>query len=58
MLFGEHDTSSLGHQGAGKMASDFWVYNLLRELTEDRIVVQGVLGVTNESLGNIWVLDF
>jgi galactose oxidase-like protein len=27
-LFGEHDPSSLGHQGAGKMASDVWVYDI------------------------------
>lgn len=27
-LFGERDPSSLGHQGAGKMTSDVWVYNI------------------------------
>ncbi|KAI6789098.1 galactose oxidase [Hortaea werneckii] len=27
-LFGESDPSSLGHQGAGKMLSDVWVYSL------------------------------
>lgn len=27
-LFGESDPSSLGHQGAGKMLSDVWVYSI------------------------------
>lgn len=27
-LFGESDPSSLGHQGAGKMLSDVWAYNI------------------------------
>ncbi|MCJ1467200.1 hypothetical protein MMC07_005823 [Pseudocyphellaria aurata] len=27
-LFGEHDPSSLGHAGAGKMLSDVWAYNI------------------------------
>ncbi|KAL5342251.1 hypothetical protein BJX70DRAFT_339466 [Aspergillus crustosus] len=27
-LFGEHDPSSLGHQGAGKMLSDVWVFDI------------------------------
>ncbi|KAL4940084.1 hypothetical protein BDV06DRAFT_230600 [Aspergillus oleicola] len=27
-MFGEHDPSSLGHQGAGKMLSDVWVFNI------------------------------
>ena len=27
-LFGEHDPSSLGHAGAGKMLSDVWVYDI------------------------------
>lgn len=27
-LFGESDPSSLGHQGAGKMLSDVWMYSL------------------------------
>lgn len=27
-LFGERDPSSLGHQGAGKMLADVWVYSL------------------------------
>jgi hypothetical protein len=26
-LFGEHDPSSLGHAGAGKMLSDVWIYD-------------------------------
>ncbi|KAF2820404.1 galactose oxidase [Ophiobolus disseminans] len=27
-LFGEHDPSSLGHAGAGKMLSDAWIYDI------------------------------
>jgi hypothetical protein len=27
-LFGERDPSSLGHEGAGKIASDIWVYDI------------------------------
>lgn len=27
-LFGEHDPSSLGHQGAGKMLGDVWAYDI------------------------------
>lgn len=27
-LFGERDPSSLGHQGAGKMLSDVWVFDI------------------------------
>jgi hypothetical protein len=27
-LFGEHDPSSLGHAGAGKMLSDVWIYDI------------------------------
>ncbi len=27
-LFGEHDPSSLGHQGAGKMLGDVWAYDV------------------------------
>ncbi|OGM44241.1 Kelch repeat protein [Aspergillus bombycis] len=27
-MFGEHDPSSLGHQGAGKMLSDVWIYDI------------------------------
>ncbi|KAI1524684.1 kelch repeat protein [Pyrenophora tritici-repentis] len=27
-LFGEHDPSSLGHAGAGKMLSDVWIYDV------------------------------
>jgi hypothetical protein len=30
-LFGEADPSSLGHQGAGKMLSDIWAYDLEEE---------------------------
>lgn len=28
-LFGEHDPSSLGHAGAGKMLSDVWIYDII-----------------------------
>lgn len=27
-MFGEHDPSSLGHQGAGKMLADVWLFDL------------------------------
>lgn len=27
-MFGEHDPSSLGHQGAGKMLSDVWIFDI------------------------------
>lgn len=27
-MFGEHDPSSLGHQGAGKMLSDAWIFDI------------------------------
>ncbi|KAL4995472.1 hypothetical protein BDV10DRAFT_174580 [Aspergillus recurvatus] len=27
-MFGEHDPSSLGHQGAGKMLADVWVFDI------------------------------
>jgi hypothetical protein len=27
-LFGERDPSSLGHQGAGKMLRDIWIYDM------------------------------
>jgi hypothetical protein len=27
-VFGEHDPSSLGHQGAGKMLGDVWPYGI------------------------------
>jgi hypothetical protein len=34
-MFGEHDPSSLGHQGAGKMLADVWIYDIeSREWTE------------------------
>ncbi|KAF2017483.1 kelch repeat protein-like protein [Aaosphaeria arxii CBS 175.79] len=28
-MFGEHDPSSLGHAGAGKMLSDIWIYDIV-----------------------------
>jgi hypothetical protein len=27
-MFGEHDPSSLGHQGAGKMLDDVWIFDI------------------------------
>ncbi|KAL4946957.1 hypothetical protein BDW69DRAFT_190678, partial [Aspergillus filifer] len=30
-MFGEHDPSSLGHQGAGKMLSDVWIFGIESE---------------------------
>ncbi|KAF9894849.1 hypothetical protein FE257_004470 [Aspergillus nanangensis] len=30
-MFGEHDPSSLGHQGAGKMLADVWIFDLESE---------------------------
>ncbi|KAL2825768.1 hypothetical protein BDW59DRAFT_70047 [Aspergillus cavernicola] len=37
-LFGEHDPSSLGHQGAGKMLSDVWVFDIESGLWREVIV--------------------
>ncbi|KAJ5335078.1 hypothetical protein N7452_007481 [Penicillium brevicompactum] len=37
-LFGEHDPSSLGHQGAGKMLSDVWVFDIERGLWEEAVL--------------------
>jgi hypothetical protein len=39
-LFGEHDPSSLGHQGAGKMLSDVWAFDIRSKKWEE-VVVQG-----------------
>lgn len=39
-LFGEHDPSSLGHQGAGKMLSDVWVFDI-ESGTWEEAVAQG-----------------
>ncbi|KAJ5153439.1 uncharacterized protein N7482_009917 [Penicillium canariense] len=39
-LFGEHDPSSLGHQGAGKMLSDVWAFDISSKKWEE-VVVQG-----------------
>ncbi|OJJ54654.1 hypothetical protein ASPSYDRAFT_159992 [Aspergillus sydowii CBS 593.65] len=30
-MFGEHDPSSLGHQGAGKMLSDVWLFDIVSQ---------------------------
>ncbi|KAJ5653950.1 hypothetical protein N7490_000953 [Penicillium lividum] len=39
-LFGEHDPSSLGHQGAGKMLSDVWAFDIRSKKWEE-VVLQG-----------------
>jgi hypothetical protein len=39
-LFGEHDPSSLGHQGAGKMLSDIWAFDTRSKKWEE-VVAQG-----------------
>ncbi|KAE8150836.1 hypothetical protein BDV25DRAFT_171875, partial [Aspergillus avenaceus] len=31
-MFGEHDPSSLGHQGAGKMLSDVWIFDIKTQI--------------------------
>ncbi|KAL3471597.1 hypothetical protein BJX99DRAFT_21469 [Aspergillus californicus] len=38
--FGEHDPSSLGHQGAGKMLSDVWAFDLESQKWRE-VLVQG-----------------
>ena len=81
-MFGERDPSSLGHEGAGKMLDDIWVFDIqsknwsralpalgetpvargwfdadvVRDSTEEAIVVQGGLNVSNERLGDLWLL--
>ncbi len=88
-LFGERDPSSLGHQGAGKMLDDIWIYDIgsktWREITidkskaatsdlpsargwfdadvvqgdgNDKILVVGGLGESNERLDDAWLLSF
>ncbi|CAG7939644.1 unnamed protein product [Penicillium salamii] len=39
-LFGEHDPSSLGHQGAGKMLSDIWAFDIEGRKWKE-VIVQG-----------------
>ncbi|KAL4971362.1 hypothetical protein BDW66DRAFT_146263 [Aspergillus desertorum] len=39
-MFGEHDPSSLGHQGAGKMLSDVWAFDIESEKWNE-VVVEG-----------------
>ncbi|KAJ5295539.1 hypothetical protein N7508_010360 [Penicillium antarcticum] len=34
-MFGEHDPSSLGHQGAGKMLSDMWAFDIESKMWEE-----------------------
>lgn len=41
-LFGERDPSSLGHQGAGKMLRDVWVFDIEAEMWEEVQVNGGV----------------
>ncbi|KAL1966864.1 hypothetical protein VTN77DRAFT_3829 [Rasamsonia byssochlamydoides] len=79
-LFGERDPSALGHQGAGKMLSDVWLFDLASQtwhevdvqgespaargwfaadtVDENKILVQGGLGESNERIGDAWVLAF
>jgi hypothetical protein len=39
-LFGERDPSSLGHQGAGKMLGDVWMYDI-HSTTWSEVIVKG-----------------
>ncbi|KAL4756955.1 Kelch repeat protein [Aspergillus foveolatus] len=39
-MFGEHDPSSLGHQGAGKMLSDAWTFDI-ESGKWDKVLVEG-----------------
>ncbi|KAL4984682.1 hypothetical protein BDW68DRAFT_193499 [Aspergillus falconensis] len=39
-MFGEHDPSSLGHQGAGKMLSDVWAFDLVSGKW-NKVIVEG-----------------
>ena len=80
-LFGERDPSALGHQGAGKMLSDAWAFDIENKtwmrvdaqgdtlpaargwftgdvLGEDKVLVQGGLGESNQRLGDAWILSF
>lgn len=80
-LFGERDPSSLGHQGAGKMLSDVWLFNIDSQkwnqvevhgevlpdargwfaadvIDENKILVHGGLGESNERLADVWSLSF
>lgn len=42
-LFGEHDPSSLGHQGAGKMLSDVWAFDIDKNIWNEVKIVAGSL---------------
>lgn len=80
-LFGERDPSALGHQGAGRMLSDVWAFDIQDQtwkrvdaqgdtipaargwfagdvLAEDKVLVQGGLGESNQRLGDVWILSF
>ncbi|KAL6236488.1 hypothetical protein BDW75DRAFT_206545 [Aspergillus navahoensis] len=39
-MFGEHDPSSLGHQGAGKMLSDVWAFDIESERW-NKVIAEG-----------------
>jgi hypothetical protein len=44
-LFGEHDPSSLGHQGAGKMLSDVWAFDIDEKSWDEVKIAPGNLPV-------------
>ncbi|KAJ5667891.1 uncharacterized protein N7477_006461 [Penicillium maclennaniae] len=50
-LFGEHDPSSLGHQGAGKMLSDMWAFDIRTKTWEE--VVPGEINVHSHGAGSV-----
>lgn len=49
-LFGERDPSSLGHQGAGKMLRDVWVFDI-ESKTWEEVEVKGDGGVLPDARG-------
>jgi hypothetical protein len=44
-LFGEHDPSSLGHQGAGKMLNDTWAFDIDEKVWNEVNIVPGNLPI-------------
>ncbi|KAL4875668.1 hypothetical protein BJY04DRAFT_154121 [Aspergillus karnatakaensis] len=49
-MFGEHDPSSLGHQGAGKMLSDVWAFDIQSSVWT-KVVIDGEDGNTPPARG-------
>lgn len=45
-LFGERDPSSLGHQGAGKILADVWMYDIA-SATWSEVQPQGLMSPMN-----------